>query len=84
VSLTDPDVKAEKLLAKACLGVTCVETDGKVVGLLETNGCGKSTFLRCAYMALSPDAGAAALDKLDILKASNRDLARVLSLVSRL
>ncbi|MEU9314344.1 ABC transporter ATP-binding protein [Streptomyces sp. NPDC048295] len=41
--------------------------DGRFVGVVGPNGCGKSTFLKSIYKVVAPDSGTAVLDGLDLL-----------------
>ncbi|MER5368433.1 ABC transporter ATP-binding protein [Streptomyces sp. NPDC002722] len=41
--------------------------DGRFVGVVGPNGCGKSTFLKSVYKVVTPDSGSAVLDGLDLL-----------------
>jgi sodium transport system ATP-binding protein len=47
-------------------GVGFEAADGRITGLLGPNGAGKSTTLRILYTVLRPDAGAAAIDGIDV------------------
>jgi sodium transport system ATP-binding protein len=53
---------------KAVRGVSFDAPDGKITGLLGPNGAGKSTTLRVLYTVLRPDAGAALIDGVDVVK----------------
>ncbi len=46
--------------------VSFVARDGEITGLLGPNGAGKSTCLRMMYGVLTPDAGSARIDGIDI------------------
>lgn len=47
-------------------GVTLAATEGRITGLLGPNGAGKSTTLRMLYTVLTPDAGEAWIDGVNI------------------
>jgi sodium transport system ATP-binding protein len=51
---------------RAVDGVGFEARDGRITGLLGPNGAGKSTTLRVLYTVLRPDAGAAAIDGIDV------------------
>jgi iron complex transport system ATP-binding protein len=57
--------------------------DRQFVGLLGPNGCGKSTLLRSVYRSIKPDGGIAILNNQDILRISQKALARQVSVVSQ-
>jgi sodium transport system ATP-binding protein len=50
----------------ALQGVTFAAPDGQITGLLGPNGAGKTTTLRVLYSLLTPDAGSATVDGLDV------------------
>ena len=52
---------------RAVAGVGFEAADGRITGLLGPNGAGKSTTLRILYTVLRPDAGAAAIDGVDVV-----------------
>jgi sodium transport system ATP-binding protein len=52
---------------QAAKDVSFVARNGEITGLLGANGAGKSTCLRMLYGVLTPDAGKACIDDLDIL-----------------
>jgi sodium transport system ATP-binding protein len=51
---------------EAARQVSFVARDGEITGLLGANGAGKSTCLRMLYGVLTPDAGKACIDGIDI------------------
>ncbi len=51
---------------EAVRGVSLNAADGRVTGLLGPNGAGKSTTLRLLYGVLTPDAGRALIDGIDV------------------
>lgn len=53
------------------------------VGLIGSNGSGKSSLLKSVYKTLKPDSGEIYLDELNILHASERKVAKKLSVVSQ-
>jgi len=53
---------------KAVAGVSFTAPDGEITGLLGPNGAGKTTLLRILATLLAPDAGAAAIDGLDVIR----------------
>ncbi len=53
---------------KAVQGVSFTADDGKITGLLGPNGAGKSTTLRALYTVLTPDAGKATIDGIDVVE----------------
>ncbi len=55
---------------RAVDGVGFEAQDGRITGLLGPNGAGKSTTLRILYTVLRPDAGAAAVDGIDVVQDS--------------
>jgi sodium transport system ATP-binding protein len=52
---------------RAVRGVSFDAPDGKITGLLGPNGAGKSTTLRVLYTVLTPDAGSAEIDGIDVV-----------------
>ena len=52
---------------EAVCDASFVARDGEITGLLGPNGAGKSTTLRMMYGVLTPDAGSARIDGIDIL-----------------
>jgi sodium transport system ATP-binding protein len=55
---------------RAVRGVSFNAPDGKITGLLGPNGAGKSTTLRVLYTVLTPDAGSASIDGIDVVSNS--------------
>ncbi|MDT1940740.1 MULTISPECIES: ABC transporter ATP-binding protein [Carnobacterium] len=53
------------------------------VGVIGANGCGKSTLLKSLYKSIKPEKGRVFLDELDVLKASNKIVAKHVSVVSQ-
>jgi len=53
---------------RAIDGVGFEARDGRITGLLGPNGAGKSTTLRVLYTVLRPDAGAASVDSIDVVR----------------
>ena len=51
----------------AALDISFTAVNGRITGLLGPNGAGKSTTLRMLYTALTPDAGGARVDGIDIV-----------------
>lgn len=66
-----------KVLADLSLAVE----EGRFIGILGPNGCGKTTFLRALSRILVPDAGAVMIEGLDVAAYDTRVLARVLGCV---
>jgi sodium transport system ATP-binding protein len=52
----------------AASGISLTAVNGRITGLLGPNGAGKSTTLRMLYTALTPDAGEARIDGIDVVK----------------
>jgi len=52
---------------KAVAGVSFTAADGEITGLLGPNGAGKTTLLRMLATLMTPDAGRAAIDGLDVV-----------------
>ena len=52
---------------KAVAGVSFVAADGEITGLLGPNGAGKTTLLRMLATVMTPDAGRATIDDLDVV-----------------
>jgi sodium transport system ATP-binding protein len=59
-------------LVEAARDVSFVARDGEITGLLGANGAGKSTCLRMLYGVLTPDAGSARIDGIDIRGATSK------------
>lgn len=57
--------------------------DKKTVGLIGANGSGKSTLLKSIYKSISPVKGTIFLDDLDVIKASNKQVAKQLGVVGQ-
>lgn len=57
--------------------------DGEFTGIIGPNGSGKSTFLKNVYKLLKPDKGLIYLDSKDLLKMTNRESAREISVVAQ-
>lgn len=55
--------------------------EGNFVGLVGPNGCGKSTLLKNIYKAYTPDAGTSYIDGIDVVKLSNREAAKRMSVM---
>lgn len=55
--------------------------EGKIMGLLGRNGCGKTTLFRCMNGLLKPSTGRVVLDGKDISKLSQQEIARTAALV---
>ncbi|MFE2930357.1 ABC transporter ATP-binding protein [Streptomyces sp. NPDC059278] len=53
--------------ARVVRDVSLKVADGRFVGVVGPNGCGKSTFLKSIYKVVAPDSGTAVLDGLDLL-----------------
>ncbi|MES9507790.1 ABC transporter ATP-binding protein [Streptomyces sp. NPDC000609] len=53
--------------ARIVRDVSLTVADGRFVGVVGPNGCGKSTFLRSIYKVVAPDSGTAVLGGLDLL-----------------
>ncbi|MFF2897805.1 ABC transporter ATP-binding protein [Streptomyces sp. NPDC057966] len=53
--------------ARVVRDVSLKVADGRFVGVVGPNGCGKSTFLKSIYKVVAPDTGTAVLDGLDLL-----------------
>lgn len=56
---------------------------GECLAILGTNGTGKSTLLKCINRILMPQQGAVLIDKLDIQKLDQKELARKIGYVSQ-
>jgi sodium transport system ATP-binding protein len=54
-------------LVEAARDISFVARDGEITGILGANGAGKSTCLRMLYGVLTPDAGRASVNGIDIL-----------------
>lgn len=54
---------------------------GEFVGLVGPNGCGKSTLLKNIYKVHQPDTGAVYIDGTNVLKLTNRDAAKRMSVM---
>lgn len=57
--------------------------DKQTVGLIGANGSGKSTLLKSIYKSISPIKGTIYLDDLDVIKASNKQVAKQLGVVGQ-
>ena len=57
--------------------------DGKITGLIGPNGCGKSTFLKNVYRALTPDKGNIYLDGENVHKLKYRETAKKMSVLKQ-
>lgn len=55
--------------------------EGRFIGILGPNGCGKTTFLRALSQILVPDSGAVMIEGLDVAAYDTRELARILGCV---
>ncbi|MEU2838825.1 ABC transporter ATP-binding protein [Streptomyces sp. NPDC007076] len=53
--------------ARVVRDVSLKVADGRFVGVVGPNGCGKSTFLKSIYKVVAPDSGTAVLGGLDLL-----------------
>lgn len=53
------------------------------VGLIGPNGCGKSTLLKSIYKSIQPQSGTIFLDKLDVLKSSEKKVSQHLGVVGQ-
>lgn len=62
-------------------GVSVELSPGEIVGLIGTNGCGKTTLLRCLYDAHRPDAGEVRVDGRKLTKLSRREIAQDIAVV---
>jgi sodium transport system ATP-binding protein len=62
---------------EAAREVSFIARDGEITGLLGANGAGKSTCLRMLYGVLTPDAGSACVDGIDILGETSKALAHL-------
>lgn len=56
---------------------------GDCLAILGNNGAGKSTLLKCLNHILRPSSGTVMLDQADLLKLSNKEVARRLSFVAQ-
>jgi phosphonate transport system ATP-binding protein len=61
----------------ALKNVSFTVSDPKVVAIIGPSGAGKSTLIRCINRLVEPTAGSIALDGVDILALSRRDLRKV-------
>ena len=62
---------------RAVDGATFTAPDGAITGLLGPNGAGKTTVLRMLATLIPPDAGAASIDGLDIVRERGRVRERI-------
>jgi sodium transport system ATP-binding protein len=62
---------------RAIDGATFTAPDGAITGLLGPNGAGKTTVLRMLATLIPPDAGAASIDGLDIVRERGRVRERI-------
>ncbi|MDR0981039.1 MAG: ABC transporter ATP-binding protein [Methanocalculaceae archaeon] len=81
-----PVISAEQLSVsygdhKVLRDLSLVVEEGRFIGILGPNGCGKTTFLRALSRILAPDAGAVLIEGLDVAAYDTRELARILGCV---
>ncbi len=79
--LTDLDWSADG--TRVLDGLTATAPGGRLTGVLGPNGAGKSTLLRILAGVLTPDAGAATLDGVDLLTQPRRERARRVAFVEQ-
>lgn len=81
-----PVISAEQLSVsygdhKVLRDLSLAVEEGRFIGILGPNGCGKTTFLRTLSRILAPDAGAVLIEGLDVAAYDTRELARILGCV---
>lgn len=54
---------------------------GEILGILGTNGTGKTTFIKCINRILTPKAGSILYDGKDLLQLSQKDIAKIIAYV---
>ena len=64
-------------------GISFTVDPGDCLAILGNNGAGKSTLFKCLNHILQPSRGQVLLDGIDLLKLSNREVARQLSFVAQ-
>lgn len=63
--------------------ISVTVADGRFVGVVGPNGCGKTTFLKSIYKVLTPTSGEVTLNGLDVLGSRPAVVARELAVVSQ-
>lgn len=78
------DISFSYQLGKPVLdGVSFTVSPGECMAILGNNGAGKSTLLKCLNHILKPSTGQVILDGRDLLRLSNREVARQMSFVAQ-
>ncbi|MDR1568472.1 MAG: ABC transporter ATP-binding protein, partial [Streptococcaceae bacterium] len=81
LSVENVDVKlGKKVIVK---NVSLEVPKNKTIGLIGANGSGKTTLLKSIYKSTAVSSGSVYLDDLDILKASNKEVAKYLGVVGQ-
>ncbi|MFC2068863.1 ABC transporter ATP-binding protein [Chloroflexota bacterium] len=65
-------------------GLTFQVRSGEMVGLIGTNGCGKSTIIRALSNIITPHSGKILINNKDIARLSRRELARLVAVVPQI
>lgn len=81
-----PVISAERLCVsygdhKVLRDLSLAVEEGRFIGILGPNGCGKTTFLRALSRILEPDSGVVMIEGMDVAAYDTRALARILGCV---
>ncbi|MCZ9312176.1 MAG: ABC transporter ATP-binding protein [Methanocorpusculum sp.] len=81
-----PVISAERLCVsygdhKVLRDLSLAVEEGRFIGILGPNGCGKTTFLRALSRILEPDLGVVMIEGMDVAAYDTRALARILGCV---